>query len=140
MMSLNTETQMAIDGIMSETMTKLKSIIGRPVTIVYKIKINDISQDHIIQTVCRICNTTWSDMISKSQKNEVLIPRQICMWVLNKYAGVSLNELAKLFDKCDHTSTMRSVMVVSNMIDTENEKYCEKIKLIEKCLLKLTEE
>jgi chromosomal replication initiation ATPase DnaA len=145
MIKLNTQKQSSIDQVMTGTVEQIKAILGRSVSITYKIKVNDVSAEHIIQTVCKVCNTTWSKINDKSKERDIVIPRQLINWCLFHYAGFSLTRIAQEYDRAedsvcvDHSVVRRSLDRVRDMIDTGDSLYKVPLDQIERCLLKLTE-
>lgn len=139
-MSILIEKQLRIKEVMDNTSKQLKEILGKPVTLIYKIKVNDISAEHIIQTVCKICNITWSEMIGKTKTNHVVVPRQLTAWLLALYCGYTREKIAQEFGKADHSVITHMIQRVNDMLDTNDELYTRPLKTIESCILKLTEE
>lgn len=134
------QKQMRIKEVMDNTSKQLKDILGKPVTLIYKLKVNDISAEHIIQTVCKVCNITWSKMMDKSKSLEVVVPRQITAWLLARYCGYTQEKIAQEFGKADHSVVSHMIQRVNEMLDTNDELYTRPLKTIESCILKLTEE
>lgn len=138
-MIINKSTKERVNSIMNEAINKVKEELARPVSITYNIKFNDISAEHIIQTVCKVCNTTWSKMMSDTRKMEALVPRHITIWLLYKYTGMSHAQVARYINRVDHTNSVHAVESVDRMIETNDPLYVTPLMTIEKCLLKLTE-
>jgi chromosomal replication initiation ATPase DnaA len=130
----------SIKLVMESTSQQLRDILGKPVTLIYKIKVNDISPEHIIQTVCKICNTTWSAITSESRQQKVIVPRQLTAWLLARYCGYTREKIAKEFGKADHSVVTHMIHRVNEMLDTKDELYLQPLQAIENCILKLTEE
>lgn len=139
MIQVNETKQSSINAIMATAREQIKDILGMPVSITYKIKVNDISTEHVIQTVCKVCKITWSSMSDNSKKTEIVVPRQICMWFLRHYAGLSTPKIVKEFGKDDATTARSAIERVQNMIETNDPLYAPAIAEIERCLLKLAE-
>jgi hypothetical protein len=62
----------------------------------------------------------FNDFNIKSRKNEVMIPRQLCIYFLYKHTKFTQDKIGKLFN-LHHTSINHSVKVINNYLETNNE-------------------
>lgn len=67
-----------------------------------------------------IWGTTFEDLSKKNRKREMVLPRQLCMAMLNIH-GYSNTKAAQPFNK-DHATTIHSRKVISNIVDTKYPK------------------
>ncbi len=65
-----------------------------------------ITPQLIIDTVCEQYGTKKEDLVSKKRVTEVVIPRQVVMYLCREYTDASLEEIGKLLGKKDHTTVM----------------------------------
>lgn len=129
----------AIKDIMDAAEAQIAEQVGRPVSLLYSVKLNGVSPGFIIQSVCRICGVTWSSLVSATKKREAVIPRQIAAWLLNKYGGFGPSEIGRHLQK-QHTSVLRLIESASNMIDTDDELFMPLLTRCEAEIIKLTRE
>ncbi|MBF0450950.1 MAG: chromosomal replication initiator protein DnaA [Candidatus Magnetomorum sp.] len=71
----------------------------------------EITIDSVKKLVCKYYNVTGDDIISKSRKKAIVIPRQICMYLCRKYTDHSLGEIGKTFRR-HHATAFHSVTAV----------------------------
>ena len=74
-----------------------------------------ITPELIISTVAEEYGLTYNDLVSSKRNAEIVRPRHIAMYLCRKLLDYSLDNVAKLFGKKDHTTIMHG----SNKIDSE---------------------
>ena len=90
-------------------MDALKDIISPDVSKV-------ITPQLIIDTVCEQYGTKKEDIVSKKRNAEIVLPRQIIMYLCREYTDASLEEIGRLLGKKDHTTVMSGISKIkSNM-------------------------
>ncbi len=77
-----------------------------------------ITVEYIIETVAREYNVTYDDIVSSKRNAEYAFPRQIVMYICRRLLDTSLEGVAKILGKKDHTT----IMYGANKIDTEMKK------------------
>jgi chromosomal replication initiation ATPase DnaA len=65
----------------------------------------------------------------RSRKHEIIFPRHQCIYLLRKYAKLSLNGICEYFPITDHTTIINSLKKNRNMMETEIEYYTRLKKL-----------
>ncbi len=88
-----------------------------------------ITPEIIIEATANEFNVSYNDIISSKRNAEYVLPRQICMYICRRLLDISLEELAKILNRKDHTT----VMYGSNKIDSEmknNREFKEKIEAL----------
>lgn len=80
-----------------------------------------ITIDHIVQTTCEYFHVKREDLVSKKKKKEIVIPRQICMYLICDILGESLplTSIGEYFDR-DHTTVMHARDKISEEIRTND--------------------
>ncbi len=76
-----------------------------------------LSQDKIINTVAKKYNISKNEILGKSRKKEIILPRNISIYLIREFMDVSLMEIGKKFSK-DHSTILNSL----NKIKKEMEK------------------
>ena len=94
---------------LDNAMDALKDIISPDVSKV-------ITPQLIIDTVCEQYGTKKEDIVSKKRNAEIVLPRQIIMYLCREYTDASLEEIGRLLGKKDHTTVMSGISKIkSNM-------------------------
>jgi len=75
------------------------------------------------------------DFIVRSRKKEIVNARHACAYLLKKFTGLTLKEIAEYIGTKDHTSVINSIKSATNWMATEIE-YRIKIKKLENELWK----
>ena len=71
-------------------------------------KRNATFQD-VMEAVSRYYSVSLQDMVGPSRVREILIPRQIAMYLLNKYLRMSTVRVGEYFSNRDHTTVMNAI-------------------------------
>ncbi|MGB2762398.1 MAG: chromosomal replication initiator protein DnaA [Minisyncoccales bacterium] len=101
--------------------TLLKHIISTPAKIV--------SPKKIIQTVAEFYDLKEKEIIAASRKKEIVMPRQIAMYILRESLNCSFPFIGNKFGGKDHTTAIYAFEKISREVK-ENEKLFEEINLI----------
>lgn len=65
--------------------------------------------DTVIREVAKAFNVKVSDLKSKRRFKQIALPRQVAMFILRNYMGLSLPEIGNIFGGKDHTTVLHSV-------------------------------
>lgn len=76
---------------------------------------------------------TIKDLKRKTRKREIVEPRQICMWLREKYTRESLSEIGRRYGGKDHATVLYSKKVIDNLKETDIE-FRERLETIEKII------
>lgn len=91
----------------------------------------EITPSFIVKVVAEHFGITQEDIISKKRNSEFVIPRQICMYMIREYTTTSLESIAKMLNKKDHTTIMHGVKKIESEMNT-NPDIKNKIEIIKK--------
>jgi len=72
--------------------------------------------DNIQKKVCSYFKIKVKEMLSRSRKRTVLIPRQIAMYLVKEYTDLSLSEIGSRFGGKDHTTVMSSLNRIEQLM------------------------
>ena len=86
-------------------------------------KINEITPENIINVVADHFNISPSDITSKRRTADLVLPRQICMFLCKELTQDSLQDIAAALKKKDHTTVMYAVKKISE--DMSVDKHLE---------------
>lgn len=78
---------------------------------------------------CKEYDITLKQLISKSRKREIMLPRQILMMYWHKVLRLNSTESGQPFNK-DHATVLHACKMVKNMVHTDKDY---KIKLRQFC-------
>ncbi|MDC7293177.1 MULTISPECIES: chromosomal replication initiator protein DnaA [unclassified Butyrivibrio] len=103
-----------VDITLENAMEALKDII-------YPDKTKVITPQLIIDTVCEQYGTKKEDIISKKRNSEIVLPRQIIMYLCREHTDASLEEIGKVLGKKDHTTVMSGINKIKQKITIDDE-------------------
>jgi chromosomal replication initiator protein len=71
--------------------------------------------EDVIELVATAFQTVPAALASRSRRRDVLLPRQLAMYLCHRYTQASLSEIARAFDR-DHPSVSNAISVVERAI------------------------
>lgn len=80
-----------------------------------------INIDMIQKEVAGFYDLSVSDLKSKRRSRNIIIPRQICMYIARKITNLSLPEIGAAFGGRDHTTVLHSFKKIENSIPKDAE-------------------
>lgn len=83
-------------------------------------------QDSVIRAVCQHYGITLGEMQVRCRKRQIVVPRQVAMYLLNKMLGIGCADVARVF-KLHHTTAIHNFKLVQDLIDT-NEEFRNEIR------------
>lgn len=92
-----------------------------------------LSSENIQKRVSKYFDIKVPEMISKRRSREIVIPRQIAMFLIKKYTGLSLTEIGQRFGGKDHATVINSISRVEKMI-AEDMNIRNSVEALEKVL------
>jgi len=78
------------------------------------------SVDDVIDVVARYFNLTKSDLIGDVRKKEVMLPRQICMYLIREVLDHSYEAIGDNFGGRNHTTVLHSCNKINEAITTDH--------------------
>ena len=69
----------------------------------------NVTPDKILEIVSKYYKITKNDIIGKSRRREIVLPRQISMWMIRNLTNLTYKEIGKLFKGKDHSTVMASI-------------------------------
>jgi len=75
--------------------------------------------EQIIKAIEQVTGMSWQEITSKSQKNEVVIARQLFCYYMRKLTKRSLAQIGRQIWK-DHATVLHSVKAIENYIATKD--------------------
>jgi len=71
-----------------------------------------VTYQDVVESISSYYSVSVQDMIGSSRVREILVPRQIAMFLCKKYLNMSFVRLGELFSNRDHTTVMNAVMKI----------------------------
>ncbi len=68
-----------------------------------------VSAEEIQREVCNVFNLTIADLKSKSRSKNIVLPRQIAIYLVRKLTDLSLNEIGQSFGNRDHSTIIHAI-------------------------------
>lgn len=102
---------------MEISISLVKSILDS----LYPSKTNEISAENIIKSVANAFGVRITELKSKKRTRNIVMPRQIAMYLIRKLTPLSLPEIGEVFGGMDHTSVLHGIRKVENLLKTSEE-------------------
>lgn len=109
------------------------NLVERVVKRAIKTDNNPLTVDDIIEHVCRHYEVTPNLVKGKSRKREIVIPRQLSMYLTKKYINLPVSRIGKLIGSRDHSTVLHSISAIEQMINNDK-SFAKEVKEIEKVL------
>ena len=94
---------------------------------------SNINPLQIIKCVCEFFEISHAELVNKSRRKEVVVPRQITMFLLRDMLGMSYPDIGDKVGKRDHTTAIHSYEKISNEI-IKDKNLNQKIVLIKELI------
>ena len=101
--------------------------------VIYPNKSKEVTPSLIINIVAEHFGVRPEDISSKKRNSEFVQPRQVVMYLCREMTDVSLNNIAKLLGKKDHTTIIHGINKVEAEMST-NEEFRNKMDIIKKII------
>ena len=85
-----------------------------------RIKRREVSVDLVLKEVAHAFNIKVADIKSNRKHNSVVLPRQICMYLLKKLTGMSFPEIGQALGGKNHSTIIYGVKKVGALIDKDS--------------------
>jgi len=92
----------------------------------------EVTPELIIQTVAEHYGITMADIAGNKRNNEIVIPRQIAMYLCRKMTDVSLKNIGNLLGKRDHTTIINGEKKIEAELKSNNTSIKNNIDIITK--------
>ncbi len=94
-----------------------------------------ITSDKIISGVCSFYKITKDKLLGKSKKKELVIPRQICAYLMCEIMNIPLVSIGEAMGGRDHTTIIHSREKVNNLLKV-NDRVAKEVEDIRNIILK----
>ena len=89
--------------------------------IIYPDESKVITPQLIIDTVCEQYGIKKEEIVSRKRVKEIVLPRQIIMYLCREHTDASLEEIGKLLGKKDHTTVINGVDKIKRSMSTDDD-------------------
>ncbi|MBI3913193.1 MAG: chromosomal replication initiator protein DnaA [Chloroflexi bacterium] len=79
-----------------------------------------LTSDQVLAAVAEVYRVEIEDLTGRSRNKEVVLPRQVAMYLLREETGASLPQIGDLLGGRDHTTVIYSHDKISQQIETED--------------------
>ena len=80
-----------------------------------------ITPDKIMEKVCTLYKVTKDELIGTSRIRNLVVPRQIAMYLCYKLTDMNYSMIGKTFEGKDRTTVLHNVQKIEALIETDNE-------------------
>ena len=94
---------------------------------------NSLNSKDIIQAIIKFYNLESKDLVGKSRKKEVVLPRQVLMYLLRDEINLSFPAIGQEIGGRDHTTVMHACTKIENEIKL-NERLAQEISSIKQLI------
>ncbi len=133
---IDQKIQSRIDNILKTAQDEIRDLIGKPVVLNVRIKMSQISADVIILQVCEEMKLRFSEIISESQKKELVVARHLVMWLCAYYCGFTDKKIGEILRR-DRSTITHALKTVNDMLDTGDPLYFIPLTAVENRILKI---
>ncbi len=79
----------------------------------------DVSIDYIQKVVAEYYSVSLEELKDKTRKQEIVLPRQIAMYLAKSYTSLSLKQIGFNFGKRDHSTVIHAISCIVELIKTD---------------------
>lgn len=83
----------------------------------------EVNIDYIQKFVANYFGTSIEDMKGKTRKREIVVPRQVSMFLAKEHTNMSLKAIGYHFGNRDHSTVIHAIKTVNDMMDTDQKFY-----------------
>jgi chromosomal replication initiation ATPase DnaA len=78
-----------------------------------------VNAEKIVGIVCGYFQTELKSLQSKSRQRHIVYPRQLCMYFLKSYTGLTQKIIGEMFGSRDHTTVIHAVASITDLLDVD---------------------
>ena len=108
-------------------------LVDRVVCRAVKMDDEPLTVDDILTCVCKHYEVTPNAVKSTSRKRDVVLPRQLAMYLAKKYTKMPAQRIGKLIGSRDHSTVLHAIATVEKRLATEK-SFAKEVKEIEKSM------
>lgn len=128
-----------LSAILNNCQRQISSILKTPVVVMYKLRVNSINENIVIQTVCSVLGTTYSNIVGPNKSRDNVLARDLISYLTINYCGLSHEQAAALISR-ERSSVTVAVQKVNDFIQVEDAFYMTPLQECERLLLNIIKE
>ena len=97
----------------------MTAYVQHPAKWVTLVQPKELDPEDIIQLICNFYSVPIYRLESSTRKREVVIARQMSMFMLRYYTGLSYKAVAERFGGRDHTTAIHSINTINDLCETD---------------------
>lgn len=78
----------------------------------------EFSKERIISICCTYFSMTFEQMVARTRKAEIAIPRQVTAYLLSQYTSLGPNVIGRIIER-DHTTAIHNREMIRNLVKTD---------------------
>jgi chromosomal replication initiator protein len=91
-----------------------------------------ITQDQVIAAVAEYYHVDLADLTGRSRSKEIVLPRQMAMYLLREETGASLPQIGEFLGGRDHTTVIYAHEKIAEQIETDDNRRREALAIKER--------
>ncbi|MBI5303485.1 MAG: chromosomal replication initiator protein DnaA [Chloroflexi bacterium] len=91
-----------------------------------------ITEAQVIQVVAEFYRVDLADLTGRGRNKEIVVPRQMAMYLLREETDASLPQIGELLGGRDHTTVMYAYEKIAEQIETDNQRRREVLAIKER--------
>ncbi len=91
-----------------------------------------ITVDQVLAVVAEYYRVDVADLTGRSRSKEVVVPRQMAMYLLREETGASLPQIGELLGGRDHTTVMYAHDKIADLVETDSQRRREALAIKER--------
>lgn len=111
-----------VRAILDKCQDDVQAMVGIPVKVYFNLKFKLLPTEELLRIVMEVCDVTHSKMVSPRRQFQYVLARQLFSYFARTVQGKTLESIGKVLQQ-DHSSVIKSISKVKDMIDTKNEMY-----------------
>lgn len=101
------------------TLAKVQNFIGGPTSVT--ITQAPLSPNALLKLICETYGITLKELLSKKRSQNLVVPRQLAMYILRTDMGLNLETIGQLLGGRDHTTVMHGIDKVAKSVNTNDQ-------------------
>jgi chromosomal replication initiator protein len=97
-----------------------------------------ITPSQVIETVSKYFNISLQELVSASRNKELVVPRQVAMYLIRQETDASLPEIGGLLGGRDHSTVIHGVERVKERLESEDQLRRDVMSVREQLYLNVT--
>lgn len=112
---------------LNPNMASVKEVLG---DFISNITVKSLTPREIIEVVAKFYDITYKDLIGSSRKKELVLPRQIAIYMIREELNSSYPNIGNEFGGRDHTTAMHAYNKIKKEVENNNEKMKQELASI----------